>query len=220
MNAPDSPRLPGGLYALCDDGVRPDLSIEEKARRLLDGGVRVLQLRLKRTPVPRALHLAREVVRQCRQRGAVCLINDRVDWALLSGAHGVHVGDEDLPPEDARTLLGPGLLVGVTVRSLERAKQAKQAGADYVGLGPIFATSTKTVDAQVLGLEALARVAAESPLPVVAIAGIGLANIEQVAEAGAHGAAVLSDLLAAPEIGERARALAEAFERGRRRRSL
>lgn len=220
MNAPDSLKLPTGLYALCDDSVRPDVELEAKAARLLEGGVRVIQLRLKRTPPRRAVQVARSIVAMCEQRGALCLLNDRVDWALVSGAHGVHVGAEDLAPEDVRRLLGPTRLVGVTVRDAEMSRRAKEAGADYAGLGPVFATSTKRVEAPVLGVEAFARVVAASPLPVVGIGGIGLTNIEQVAEAGAHGAAVLSNLLAAPDIAERARALAEAFERGRRRRTL
>jgi len=220
MNAESALKLPQGLYALCDDSVRPDLSLEEKAARLLDGGVRVMQLRMKRTPVREALSAARAVVARCREAGAVCLINDRVDWALLSGAHGVHVGDEDLPPEDARALLGPGRLVGVTTRSLEMVKAARAAGADYAGLGPVFPTGTKVVNAPPLGLEALRRIVAESPLPLVAISGIRLENLEAVAATGVHGAAVASDLLAAPDIAEQARRLGQAFERGRSRHSL
>jgi len=220
MNAPGPLALPPGLYALCDDGVRPELPLEEKASRLLAGGVRVMQLRIKRAPARQALAAARNVVALCQAAGALCLVNDRADWALLSGAHGVHVGADDLPPEDARTLLGPGRLVGATVRNLEMARAAKAAGADYAGLGPVFPTTTKSVDAPPLGLEGLARIAAESPLPLVAISGIGLHNIEDVARAGVHGAAVASDLLAAPDIAERARSLAEAFERGRTRRTL
>lgn len=212
--------FPSGLYALCDDGVRPEVPLEEKARLLISGGVRVMQLRMKRTPLRRALEAARAVAALCRGAEVVCLVNDRVDLALLAGAHGAHVGDEDLPAEDARALLGPERLLGVTVRNLVMAQAAHEAGADYVGLGPVFATSTKAVNAPALGLAGLAEVAAQGPLPVVAISGIGLANIEQVAAAGAHGAAVLSGLLLAPDVPERARALGQAFERGYRQRSV
>jgi len=212
--------FPSGLYALCDDGVRPEVPLEEKARLLIAGGVRMLQLRMKHTPSRRAIEAARSVAGLCRAGGVVCLVNDRVDLALLAGAHGAHVGDADLPPGDARALLGPERLLGVTVRNLKMARAAREAGADYVGLGPIFATLTKVVGAPALGLTGLSEVAAQSPLPVVAISGIGLANIEQVAAAGAHGAAVLSDLLLAPDVPERALALAQAFERGCRQRSV
>lgn len=213
-------RLPQGLYALCDDGVRSEVPLEDKAVRLLDGGVRVLQLRMKRTPEARAVEAARTIATLCRARGAVCLVNDWVDLALLAGADGVHVGEEDLPPAEARRLLGSERLLGVTVRSLEEAHMAHRAGADHVGLGPIFASATKAVGVPPLGLAELARIAADSPVPVVAISGIGLSNIAEVAAAGAHCAAVLSDLLAAPDIAGRARALAEAFESGKRQRSL
>jgi thiamine-phosphate pyrophosphorylase len=214
MNVPSRAPLPRGPYLLCDDSLRPELSLVEKAGRLVAGGARILQLRMKHTPPREALAAARAVVALCRQAGAVCLLNDRVDLALLSDAHGVHVGDEDLPPEAARELLGPGRYVGVTARGVEGARAAKAAGADYVGVGPLFGTTTKVVPAPVLGLAAFARVVADSPLPVVGIGGVGLANIGQVAATGAHGAAVVSDALLAQDIAERVRQLVAAFDRG------
>ncbi|NNC22350.1 thiamine phosphate synthase, partial [Corallococcus exiguus] len=116
MNVSPRPPLPQGPYLLCDDSIRPELPLVDKAGQLLQGGARMLQLRMKHTPSREALAAARAVVALCRRAGAVCLINDRVDLALLSDAHGVHVGDEDLPPEAARELLGPGRYVGVTAR--------------------------------------------------------------------------------------------------------
>lgn len=220
MNVPARPMLPRGLYLLCDDTVLSSLSLGEKARRLLAGGARILQLRMKRTPPREALAAAREVVAACRHAGALCLLNDRVDLALLSGADGVHVGDEDLPPEAARELLGPARLVGVTVRNATGARAAKEAGADYVGVGPVFGTTTKQVPAPVLGLEGFAAVVRDSPLPVVGIGGVGLANIGKVAVAGAHGAAVVSDALLAEDIAERVRALLAAFDTGIRGNTL
>jgi thiamine-phosphate pyrophosphorylase len=206
--------LPRGPYLLCDDTVLPDVPLVDKAARLVAGGARVLQLRMKRTPPRAALAAAREVAALCRRAGALCLLNDRVDLALLAGADGVHVGDEDLPPEAARELLGPGRLVGVTVRGVVGARAAREAGADYVGVGPLFGTTTKQVAAPVLGLEAFAAVVKGSPLPVVGIGGVGLANIARVAATGAHGAAVVSDALLAGDIAERVRQLVAAFERG------
>lgn len=220
MNAADRPILPRGPYLLCDDTVRPDLPLGEKAARLLAGGARVLQLRMKRTPPREALAAAREVVDACHRAGAVCLLNDRVDLALLAGADGVHVGDEDLPPEAARELLGPGRLVGVTVRNAVGARAAKEAGADYVGVGPVFGTTTKQVPAPVLGLEGLAGVVRDSPLPVVGIGGVGLANIAKVASTGVHGAAVVSDALLAEDIAGQVRRLFAAFDTGGRGGSL
>jgi thiamine-phosphate pyrophosphorylase len=216
MNAPLPCLLPRGLYALCDDSLRPELSLPDKAGLLLAGGARVLQLRMKRTPLREALAAARAIVEAAHAAGALVLLNDRVDLALLSGADGVHVGDEDLPPEAARALLGPGRLVGVTVRGAAGARAAQAAGADYVGLGPVFATRTKAVPAPQLGLARLAEEVRASPLPVVAIGGLGLENIAQVAAAGAHGAAVASDALLARDVAERVRALRDAFDRGAR----
>jgi thiamine-phosphate pyrophosphorylase len=220
MNAPARPTLPRGLYVLCDDTVRPELPLGEKAARLLAGGARVVQLRMKRTPPREALGAAREVVAACRRAGAVCLLNDRVDLALLAGADGVHVGDEDLPPEAARELLGPGRLVGVTVRGLADAHAARAAGADYVGLGPVFGTTTKQVPAPGLGLGGFGAVVRDSPLPVVGIGGVKLENIADVAATGAHGGAVASDALLAEDIAEQVRRLAAAFDRGARGASL
>lgn len=219
-NPRGTPLLPGGLYALIDDTVRPEIPLVEKASAVLEGGVRVLQVRMKRTPPREGLAALRAIVQRCRAQQAVCIVNDRVDFALLTGAHGVHLGDEDLPPEEARTLLGPTAVIGVTVRNLDGARRAEASGASYVGLGPIFATSTKQVDHALLGLEGLREVAREGPLPIVAIAGITLANIAQVAEAGAHCAAVASDLLCARDLAGRARELTASFEAGRGGRSI
>jgi thiamine-phosphate pyrophosphorylase len=124
----------------------------------------------------------------------VALVNDRVDWALLAGADGVHVGDEDLPVAETRRLLGPDRIVGVTVRGATAAREAAAAGATYVGLGPVFATRTKEVPAPVLGLERLATEVRATPLPVVAIGGISLERVSAVARTGVHGVAVVSDL--------------------------
>jgi thiamine-phosphate pyrophosphorylase len=209
--------IPGGLYAICDDAVRTDLSVRDKAELLLQGGVRVLQLRLKRTEVAQALADCRWIAALCRRRGAVCIVNDRVDLALLAKADGVHLGEDDLPPQDARLLLGKGSILGATVRNLVGVEEAKAAGADYVGVGPVLETRTKQVNYPTLGIDQLAVIAANSPLPVVAISGISLANIGQVAASGVHGAAVLSELLAADDIPSRARELTAAFERGRAR---
>jgi thiamine-phosphate pyrophosphorylase len=209
--------LPPGLYAICDDGVRPDLPLVRKSELLLEGGVRVIQLRMKHAADADALAAARQVASLCRAAGAKCILNDRVDLALMAEADGVHLGGDDLPLDSARAVLGRGKMIGATVRNLEMARQAAAMGADYVGLGPIFATATKRVEAPVLGVAALCEVAAKSPLPVVAISGICLSNIGLVASAGAHGAAVLSDLLTALDIPGRARLLAASFAAGRNR---
>jgi len=209
--------FPSGLYAICDDAVRPDLTLQEKAGRLLEGGVRVMQLRIKRTAAAPALAAAREVAQLCRRADAICIIDDRVDYALMSDADGVHLGDDDLPPSEVRRLLGPDKIMGLTVRNLEMATAARDAGADYLGVGPVFASTTKPIHVKPLGIEGLRAIASGTVLPVVAISGINLSNIGRVAGAGARGAAVIADLLKAPDVPARARALASEFALGRGR---
>jgi thiamine-phosphate pyrophosphorylase len=146
-----------------------------------------------------------------RPAGVAVIVNDRVDLALAGAADGVHLGADDLPVEVARRLLGPGALVGATTRSLADIEAARAAGADHVGLGPIFATTTKAVPHAALGLAGFAAIARASPLPVVGIAGITLETIGGVAASGAWAAAVAGDLLRADDIATRARALQQAF---------
>ncbi len=204
-------KLPRGLYALLDDSVRAELPLRDKASAVIDAGVGVLQLRLEQTTDRLALPIIREVVALAAPRGVKVIVNDRVDLALIGGAHGVHLGADDLPVDVARRLLGPDALIGATTRTLEDIERAQALGADHVGLGPIFQTSTKQVAHPPLGLELFAKIALRSPLPVVGIAGITLTTIGQVATAGAWAAVVAGDLLNASDLLSRARALQQAF---------
>ena len=209
-----------GLYAIVGD-VDP----VGRAEAVLAGGAGVIQLRMKRAPAGEILAAARQIVALARGR-ALVLVNDRPDLAILAGADGVHLGEEDLPVVEARTLVGEGLLVGRTARTAEAALAALAAGADHVGYGPVFASVTKPLDVPPRGLEALQATCAVVPAPVVAISGITLENIEAVAAAGAAAAAVIGDLFdrgppaaagstsPAQETRARAEALAAAFARG------
>ncbi len=203
-------KLPRGLYALIDDAVGPSRSVPEKARLAIEGGAQVVQLRLEHTGDRQALLWIREVVAASQARVPV-IINDRVDLCMLGQAQGVHLGDDDLPVAVARRLLGPDALIGRTTRGLVDIREALSQGADHVGLGPIFATTTKVLAAAPLGLEQFATIVRDSPLPVVGIAGITLSTIGEVARAGARCAAVASDLLTAEDVVSRARALQQAF---------
>ncbi len=206
-------QLPKGLYALIDDSVRPGLDLAATAEAALKGGARVLQLRLKHLGDRAALELARRVVALGRPLRARVLINDRVDLALLAKADGVHLGQTDLPVAEARAVLGPAALIGATTRSLVEIQQAAREGADHVGLGPVFPTTTKAIPHPLLGVDALAKICALSPLPIVAIAGIRLDNIHAVAGAGAHCAAVAGALLEGTDVAAAARALVAEFFR-------
>lgn len=207
-----------GLYGLADPSIRGDLSVPEICRALARGGASVVQIRWKEASSRELLQATRAAREALVGTGTRLVVNDRPDIALLGGADGVHVGDEDLPVAEVRRLVGDRLIVGATVRDLPGALTAAGAGADYVGLGPIFPTTTKVVGVEPRGLQVLAEVAAASPIPVVAIAGIGLENIADVAAAGAHAAAVGSAALRAPDVEARARELVAAFAAGRARR--
>lgn len=197
-----------GLYAIVgeDDPIG-------RARRAVEGGAGVVQVRMKDTPAGAVLAAAREIVALSRGR-ALVVVNDRADLALLSGADGVHVGDDDLPTEEARRIVGPGLLLGRSTRTLAEARAAIAAGADHVGFGPVFSTRTKEIAEAPRGLDALREVAGALGAPVVAIGGITLATVGEVARAGAAAAAVIEDLLARGDVKDRAALLAARFAEG------
>ncbi len=196
----------GGLYVL--------VRSPEEARAAVSGGARVVQVRLKGAPAGEVLEASRRVVALAAGR-ALVLVNDRADLALLSGADGVHLGDEDLPVGEARRLLGPGLLVGRTTRTLEEGRAALRDGADHVGYGPIFPSRTKPLPVAPRGLDGLREVAAGLGAPVVAISGIDLSNVADVARAGAACAAVIDAVFGAGDPEQNAARLVAAFEAGR-----
>jgi thiamine-phosphate pyrophosphorylase len=198
----------GGIYAIVGDE-----DPVGRAEAALGGGARVIQVRMKTSPARRILESARRIVALARGR-ALVIVNDRADLAVLSGADGVHVGDEDLPPEEARKLVGEACLVGRSTRTLEEARAALAAGADHVGFGPVFATRTKSIAAAPRGIATLAEVARALPAPVVAIGGITLEEVGAVAGAGAAAAAVVEDLFSRGDVRRRAELLAARFAEG------
>jgi len=142
-----------------------------------------------------------EQARAAKQYGVQLIINDRVDIALATGADGVHLGQDDLPPEVARKLLGPQAIIGYSTHNVDQAISATKLPIDYLAIGPIFSTTTKSDTAPVLGLDGLrAARAAVGGFPLVAIGGISLNNARDVIDAGADSVAVISALLTAPDI--------------------
>jgi thiamine-phosphate pyrophosphorylase len=182
---------------------RDHVAIAEAA---LAGGADMIQLRDKTGNLRDLLPQAQTIQALCRARGAVFIINDRVDLALAADADGAHVGQEDLPAASARRLLGPGRLMGVSTHSLAQAEAAQQVGADYIGFGPMFATGTKDTAYTPRGLEALRGIRRAVSLPILAIGGISLENVSLVIEAGAMAPAVISAVVAAPDIAAAAAA--------------
>jgi thiamine-phosphate pyrophosphorylase len=196
--------LPSRLYAIVDTEAGDD-ELVRRTEGLLRGGARLMQLRWKRAGAAAFLAAASECRRLATAYGARLLINDRVDVALACGADGVHLGQSDLPLAAARRLLGADRWIGVSTHDVGQACVAAAGGADYLGFGPIFATSTKRTAYSPRGLEELRRVRAAVTLPVVAIGGIDLGNALEVIAAGADAVAMISALKAWPDPAEAAR---------------
>lgn len=198
-----------GVYAIVG-GENPI----SQAEAVLAGGAGAVQVRMKAARPAEVLEVARRIVGLAAGR-ALVLVNDRADLALLSGADGVHVGEDDLPVAEARRLLGPDLLVGWTARTVEEARQGIAKGADHVGFGPVFVSRTKAMGPPPHGIAGLREACRALPVPVVAISGIGRENIAEVARAGAAGAAVIEALFGEGDPRENAAALGRAFAEGR-----
>jgi thiamine-phosphate pyrophosphorylase len=197
-------RLASHFYAIVDPagGHEPI----ELARILLDAGARVLQLRLKDWAARDVLAAANAIARMCRERGATFIVNDRVDIAILSDADGVHLGQRDLPLEAGRRLLGPGKIIGISTANVEMARAAEAGGADYIGFGPMYAGGLKNIQ-QGRGLDNLRAVRTAVKIPIVAIGGITEATMPEVLAAGADGAAIITDVVKAPDVAAKVRAL-------------
>jgi thiamine-phosphate pyrophosphorylase len=197
-------KMPSVYYAMVDPaGGHEPVAL---AALLLDAGARILQLRLKDATSREFLSVAREMVRLCRARGALAIINDRADIARLAEADGVHVGQEDLPARMAREVVGPGRIVGVSTHNVEQARTAQADGADYIGFGAIYSGGLKNV-ANAQGLERLRAVRAAVDIPIVAIGGITEATMPAVLAAGADAAAIITDVVRATDPAAKARAL-------------
>jgi thiamine-phosphate pyrophosphorylase len=184
----------------------------ECALGLADAGVRLLQYRHKAASARELLETSRQLSTALISRGVTFLVNDRADVAMLSGASGVHVGQEDLGVEAARSVIGSGKLVGVSTHNLEEFQQAAKSSADYIAVGPIFFTATKANPDPVVGTEFIHRVRTLTDKPIVAIGGITLDRAVEVIQAGADSVAVISDILRAPDPARRARQYIDLLE--------
>jgi thiamine-phosphate pyrophosphorylase len=175
------------------------VSPEQAMQQALAAGVKSFQYRSKNGARKDIYETALMLAQIAGNAKACFIVNDHADIAAAVDADGVHLGQDDLPIEFARKLLGRNKLIGISTHSLEQARAAEAAGADYLGFGPIFKTSTKDAG-QTQGIENLTIVKSAVAVPVIAIGGINQANIQFVAQAGADGAAVISVVLAAPDI--------------------
>lgn len=186
------------LYVCTDSGLMTSATVEESVEAAVKGGATVIQLREKNATSRELYELAVRVRAVTAKYNVPLIIDDRVDIAIAADADGVHLGQSDLPCAAARKMLGEDKIIGVTAPTPELARAAKADGADYIGIGAMFATSTKT-DTKPCTKENLAAVRAAFDLPMVIIGGVKRSNVMQFAGMGIDGAAVISDIIADPD---------------------
>ena len=201
-----------GLYAIIDNSLTPSVSNIEIAKKVLAGGAGILQLRGKGLSSKELLEQAREIREITREAGAIFIVNDRADVALLADADGVHLGQDDLPIAKAREILGREKLIGLSTHNLKQAIKAEFEGADYIGFGPVFGTTTKADAEEAKGLQALREIRKSVNIPIVAIGGINIENVIDVISAGADAVAVISAIVKAGDIEGATRRFLEAFK--------
>jgi thiamine-phosphate diphosphorylase len=197
------------VYAVTDDGLTSG-EIVSTVESLLAAGVRLFQYRDKRSSDRERAEVARALTARVHTAGGLLIVNDRADVALAAGADGVHLGQDDLPLEAGRAMLGADHLLGASASFLEELPAAIRAGVDYLGFGAVFATETKP-DAEYAGLDLLEKASREVSIPVVGIGGISVERAPQVLARGAAGVAVVSALFRAPNPAEAAQALLAAL---------
>lgn len=199
------------IYAVTDRAWTGRMTLFEQVEAALRGGATMVQLRekgLAEQDFEGFLEEARRMHELTARYGVPLIIDDNVEIALKSGAEGVHVGQNDMDAGEVRRLLGPDRILGVTAKTVEQARRAQDAGADYLGSGAVFGTSTKA-DAIPMSMERLREICASVQIPVVAIGGICLENIGRLAGSGVAGAAIVSGIFGAEDIEGTTRRLAE-----------
>ena len=202
-----------GLYVIIDAQAAQGRDLVELTQAVLRGGAQVIQLRDKLHDKGDVLPVARRIRELCDQHNALLIINDHADLAVACDAHGLHLGQHDLPIEETRAILGPHQIIGRSNALLEEAVESERQGADYLAVGAIFPTDTKE-ETRPAGLKTLEQVKARASVPVVAIGGINIENISQVVQAGADAACVISAVVGDPNPQEAARRLVDTISSG------
>ncbi len=187
------------LYGVTDRSWLGKCTLAEQVEETLKGGVTFIQLREKELDYDSFLAEAREIKEVCKRYNVPFVINDNVDLAIACDSDGVHVGQSDMEAGNVRAKLGKEKIIGVSVQTVEQAILAEKHGADYLGVGAVFSTSTKT-DADKVSLETLTAICNSVNVPVVAIGGIGIHNIRELTGTGVDGVAVVSAIFAQPDI--------------------
>lgn len=196
------------IYLVTDEGCLQGRALLDCVREALDGGVTLVQYRAKTASSAEMYAEALQLKALCDSFKVPLIINDRLDIAMAVGAAGVHLGQDDFPCAAARKILGEDYIIGVSAHNPAEAKAALQSGADYLGCGAVFGTATKA-DVKKLGTEGLTAICREKGLPVVGIGGVTADNYREVRVAGADGAAIVSGILAQPDICATVRAIAK-----------
>ncbi|HBO83419.1 MAG: thiamine-phosphate diphosphorylase [Deltaproteobacteria bacterium GWC2_42_11] len=202
-----------GFYPIIDTSLIAVSGVDNAARAVVEGGAEIIQLRCKEISAREFIKIAMAIKLAACKNNVLLIINDRVDIAILAGADGVHLGQDDLPIEDARRILGEGKIIGVSTHNMDEAVIAAQKGADYISFGPIFSTITKKDAQEPKGVEKLMEVKGRVKIPVVAIGGITLENAAEVYRAGADSTAVISGLLKSSDIKGRVRRFITIYEK-------
>lgn len=182
----------GRLHVLTDYHLQQDRSHAALARLAIRGGADTIQFRQKHGGIQNKLVEARKVAKVCTDASTPLIVDDRIDIAQAVGADGVHLGQKDFPIDEARSVLGADVLIGATATKPHQVEDAYERGADYIGFGPVFPTTSKRNPKSVKGPEGLAQACEAVPIPVIAIGGITHDRVRAALEAGAHGVAVLS----------------------------
>lgn len=212
------PTLPSRLYVLCDAEVctKAGWTLPDFASACMDGGATLLQVRAKHTPSRAFLDDTQRIVQRAEASGATIIVNDRADIAKLAGAHGVHVGQDDLSPAAVRHVVGAHALIGLSTHSAQQLAAATSEPVHYVAIGPVFSTVTKNTGYTAVGLESV-REASEAMrdvrTPVVGIGGITIDRAPEVIHAGATAVAVITDILVGNDPAARVRAFLERLAR-------
>jgi thiamine-phosphate pyrophosphorylase len=202
----------GRFHVLTDTDLQNCFSHVELAELAISGGADTIQFRQKTGETIQMIRVAEQIQALCKRAGVTFIINDRVDVAIASRADGVHLGQDDFPIALARKLLGEGAVIGGSAGNMEEARKCFLEGADYIGFGPVFPTSSKENAGPVSGLDLLKQVVEEIPLPIIAIGGINKDNTPLLKETGVYGIAVISAVCCEKDPMEAAKCLHRLLE--------
>jgi thiamine-phosphate pyrophosphorylase len=204
------------LYVITDEAVAGELTHGEIARRAIDGGADVIQLRDKDRSSRELVLIGRQLRGITRKTGTLFIVNDRLDVALACDADGVHLGQDDMRADVARQIAPPMFIIGVSVGTIDEAARAETQGADYLAVSPVFSTASKYDAGPGRGLDVLREIRQSVRIPVIAIGGITKNNVQEVIAAGADGVAVISAVTGSADIAGAAREIRAIIRKAKR----